>query len=614
MSTLSSFLLKNSKSTDQKADLVRIDKGLDVIFQSNEARAPLSGPTIHTNDTVKRKLNNPDEAQGSKSKRARHVRRAMVASAKGDKRSRTSPLIHHSEQTRDGNAEDGSESSSDESDSRDPALPRRAESIPGHQDSPNSDDSDNDSPSDPSRLVHESIEGAKDRKSNNRRKKSRYVPEDETAEVKDRRTVFIGNVPVDVAKNRGLMKQLRRHLLSFVPTAKIESTRCRSVAFQAPTSKLPLSDDEEQGGPRSTGKGKAKKQSRQHDAERASSWRDSKASKEDAELTKDEKKYLTPQEKKKIAFRHHELHPDVDTVNVYVVFAYPVPSPKAGDTMDPFEAARLCVQRCNSSIFSDHTLRVDHVGKAKAAGTAGSPADDTKSTLFVGNIDFACKEEDLRAFFEALMSTERGAPPSSDLHGGDDSGERTVRPGTWVTRVRIIRDKDTQLGKGFAYVQFSDRDCVDEVLGLEESKLKFAKRKLRVQRCRSTVSNAVPVKTGRLERGGERSLARANALSTTAKHPATAVPKGNPALGEKIAHLPKEARKEAKASDPDRLARRLAKKKARMALVKDGLKPPVTERGRMRKRPKTPGSAAGKESQKKRVRSDKSVLKKNTKK
>ncbi|KZT25420.1 hypothetical protein NEOLEDRAFT_1048640, partial [Neolentinus lepideus HHB14362 ss-1] len=473
--------------------------------------------------------------------------------------------------------------------------------------------SDDDSQGDPSRLVHESLRGGKNRTLDIRQKKSKYALPDETLEVKDQRTIFVGNVPADVAKRRGLMKQLRRHLLSFVPTAKIESTRCRSVAFQVPTAKLPVSDDEEQAGSKGKDKGKAKKQPRQHEAKRASSWRDTKASKEDAELTKDEKKYLTPQDKKKIAFIHHELHPDVDTVNVYVVFAHPVPGPKAAETMDPFEAARLSVERSNGSIFSDHTLRVDSVGKAKAIRPAGGAAEDLKSTIFVGNIDFACKEEDLRAFFEALMTTERGVP-TSDLHGGDDDGEQAARPKTWVTRVRIIRDRDTQLGKGFAYVQFLDRDCADEVLGLEESKLKFAKRKLRVQRCKSTTGNATPVKTGRLERSGERS----RAPRIEAKRPVdlvSAIPKGNPALGEKIAHLPKEARKQAKASDSDRVARRLAKKKARIALVQGGVKAQVTERERMRKRPRAKlGSAPGKESKRKRVRSDKSVFEKNTKK
>ncbi|EPQ50956.1 hypothetical protein GLOTRDRAFT_49630 [Gloeophyllum trabeum ATCC 11539] len=477
-------------------------------------------------------------------------------------------------------------------------------------------DSDTDSHDHASRLVHESLKGGGEgRRWSTRGQKHKYVPEDETPDAKDARTIFVGNVTADVVKSRPLMKQLKRHILGFVPGARIESTRCRSVAFQAPTSKLPAFDVEDAVGGKGKGKQEGQKQVRQHEVQRASLWRDSKASKEEDEITKDEKKYLTPQEKKKIAFIHRDLHPGVDTVNVYVVFAYPTPRAKAAETMDPFEAARLSVQRCNGSVFSGHTLRVDRVGKAKTTNTGDSAAEDPKTTLFVGNLDFACKEDDLRAFFEALMISERGAP-ASDV--ADVPEELVGKSNAWVTRIRIIRDKDTQLGKGFAYVQFADRTCVDEILGLDETKLKFAKRKLRVQRCKTSLAShqLVAGYSARRVGGGKSSETQARSGGMGQRsNLVPAVPKGNPALGEKIAHLPKEARKQAKASDPDRVARRMAKKKARMALINKGTKPQATERERIRKRPKAkPGSDAGKESKKRRVRSDKSILNKNMKK
>lgn len=61
----------------------------------------------------------------------------------------------------------------------------------------------------------------------------------------------------------------------------------------------------------------------------------------------------------------------------------------------------------------------------------------------VGNLDFAAKEEDLRVFFESLLTTERGPVP--------DASEAK----NWVTHVRLVRDPATQLGKGFAYVEFA---------------------------------------------------------------------------------------------------------------------------------------------------------------
>ena len=87
-------------------------------------------------------------------------------------------------------------------------------------------------------------------------------------------------------------------------------------------------------------------------------------------------------------------------------------------------------------------------------------AGDPKATVFVGNLDFASKEEDLRVFFEALVCEERGKPEEKAGSEDDSEVEDGVRedgekkPRTWVKRVRIIRDRDTQLGKGFAYVQF----------------------------------------------------------------------------------------------------------------------------------------------------------------
>ena len=128
--------------------------------------------------------------------------------------------------------------------------------------------------------------------------------------------------------------------------------------------------------------------------------------------------------------------------------------------MDPFEAVHLAIEKCNGTMFSDRMLRVDAVVKRL---TKESPSDSTllssavgdpKFTIFVGNLDFASKEEDIRVFFEGVISAERGPP---DVEGSQDGDG----PKCWVTRARMIRDKDTQLGKGFAYVQFSVRTPFD---------------------------------------------------------------------------------------------------------------------------------------------------------
>ncbi|KAF9025780.1 hypothetical protein BDZ89DRAFT_1068023 [Hymenopellis radicata] len=425
---------------------------------------------------------------------------------------------------------------------------------------PVSQEEENDSDGDPSTLVHEST----GKSPSDKKKKGKFVPPDETSEQRNQRTIFVGNLPIEVAEKKAGLKQLKRHILSFVPDATIESVRFRSIAFQTPTSKLPDEDDEKVKS--KPDKKKAKEKIRAHDRERTSAWKDDEGDKGD------EKKFLTPGQKKRIAFINHDFHSSASSVNAYVVFAHLADAPDAS----PYEAAQLAAEKCNGTTFMERFIRVDVVGKPDAVG-------DPKLSVFVGNLDFASKEEDLRVFFEGVMSAERGPPPEGS---------------TWVTRVRIVRDRETQLGKGFAYVQFSDKQCVDELIALEEGKVRFAKRKLRVQRCKNLTGKATASTTA------------TTAPAPTAKAPVT-VRAGDPTLGDRLAHLDKDARKKVKSTDADRVARRLEKKKARNALAKDGVK----MRDRVRK--KTTGFSKAKPAASKpvkRVRSEQSLSKRNMKK
>jgi len=148
-------------------------------------------------------------------------------------------------------------------------------------------------------------------------------------------------------------------------------------------------------------------------------------------------------------------------VNAYVVFAHPLPkemvnrsekAPLMPDVMDPYEAARCAVETCDGTIFEGKTIRVDRLRKGGAGDASVDGLGDPKLSIFVGNLDFASKEEDLRAFFETLVTNERGTR-LQDSEGGEKTPSSR-----WVTRVRIVKDKDTQLGKGFAYVQFVVRN------------------------------------------------------------------------------------------------------------------------------------------------------------
>ncbi|KAF5392215.1 hypothetical protein D9757_001422 [Collybiopsis confluens] len=432
--------------------------------------------------------------------------------------------------------------------------------------------------------------------------KSKYIPPEETLEQRNARTIFVGNLSVEVAQKKSILKSLHRHIFSLIENSdtkpRVESTRFRSVPFAIPTSNLENDDVKE-----STTKGKSKPsmKSRQHEIDRTSSWKKSSSEKDEI-ATKGEKQFLTPAQKKKIAFINQEIHASGSSVNAYIVFAHPGPAsgdaplhrpnlPPLPEVMNPYIAARLAKENCDGSEFMERTLRVDvvaHNADVSAAEGQGrvlrTGSDvDPKRCVFVGNLDFESKEEDVRAFFEGVISAEKGpriareGVPEDDSEASQDesddraenekSAEGPAKKG-WVTRVRIIRDKDTQLGKGFAYVQFAERDCVDEILAiaLEPGKLKFAKRKLRVERCKTIPGAAAKSsKSKTLFSSGRRSRT-SNASNLTM------VPKGDPNLGVKLAHLSKEQRKSVKAGDADRTARRLAKKKARMtmAIGKDG--------------------------------------------
>ncbi|ESK95131.1 nucleolar protein 12 [Moniliophthora roreri MCA 2997] len=478
---------------------------------------------------------------------------------------------------------------------------------------------------------HESLAQSLKRNTKSKNMKVKFVPTDETMDQRNARTIFVGNLSVEVAQKKPLRKQLQRHIVSLMsttgPKPKVESTRFRSVSFATPTSKLPDNGKDNAGSSsKSKGASSRKAQPRQHNIERTSSWRDQNA---EGESTKE---FLTPAQKKKVAFIKQDFHESADNVHAYIVFGHPARDTSASTKsnlppppviMDPYEAASLAKEACDGTTFMGRIIRVDVAAKNALAATADNENQviktdtDPKRCVFVGNLDFENREEDVRAFFEGLIIAEKGPRlilPNDEEERGDEKGASKLQ--RWVKRVRIIRDKETQLGKGFAYVQFTDRECVDEVLALEPSKLKLAKRKLRVERCKTLPGVATKVSSS--------VKASKSSMKLPSRHSASvSVPKGDPSLGEKLVHLSKEERKKAKATDSTRLARRLAKKKARMALAVPGkgsgseLKIQGKDRNRERK------SAAAKKGKGKhgvgsatkgRVRSDKSAAKRNLKK
>ena len=172
---------------------------------------------------------------------------------------------------------------------------------------------------------------------------------------------------------------------------------------------------------------------------------------------REKKGALTDGQKRRVAFIRGELNEGKKACNAYIVIEdLPASSPIAMP-----ELIKLIVEAIDGSVFETFTLRADHVRPRSSASTLAAaqtlakpntslidpqvggasytvPPLEARRTLFVGGMDFAESEENVRAATEAILVKERGVCPEKG----------------WVERVRIIRDASTGLGKGFGYILF----------------------------------------------------------------------------------------------------------------------------------------------------------------
>jgi nucleolar protein 12 len=95
----------------------------------------------------------------------------------------------------------------------------------------------------------------------------------------------------------------------------------------------------------------------------------------------------------------------------------------------------------------------EFLGKYLRVTLANQKEHDVKTTIFVGNLYYKTKDDELREFFKQC-------------------GE--------VHSVRIIRDPVTHMGKGFAYVRFANKNGYLE--GLKKNKSEFMQRELRIKK------------------------------------------------------------------------------------------------------------------------------------
>ncbi|NWX51325.1 RBM34 protein, partial [Steatornis caripensis] len=136
---------------------------------------------------------------------------------------------------------------------------------------------------------------------------------------------------------------------------------------------------------------------------------------------------------KKLAAIKHKVHPNAKFINAYVVFK---------EECDAIKA----LKENGTEIASGFHIRVDIASR--------NSSHDNKRSVFLGNLSYDISDDAVREHFSVC-----GA----------------------VVAVRIVRDRNTGLGKGFGYVLFENTDAVHLALKLNETALMG--RKIRVKRC-----------------------------------------------------------------------------------------------------------------------------------
>lgn len=525
------------------------------------------------------------------------------------------PILHERDDHAEHDEEDHVDEEDDDEEGQDESIDEEKQEKSDTSDQDVSDEdhvsSQEDGDWDEEKTAEMVLSGALDKK---RKKKPTLEDENDTEEVRNKRTIFLGNVPISAMTSRAVRKELQRHIVRMSPypsCTEVVSLRFRSVSFRVPTSDMS-----------GVSSGPAVGDKRR---ERARKFRELKGISE-----KEAPSPLTSEQKRKIAYINLDLNERADSVNAYVRIGDPSLVHKHKHASNAPEEkltgpilTTLLARALDNTLFHERHLRADVVQSLdmheivdaeldKVILPDGTPLShrsastiDPKRTIFVGNLDFEAHEEEVRALFEKLMCEERGPPPEVTSRAVRLDGtpvHTEPLPGEWVQSVRIVRDKATQLGKGFAYVKFVDPLCVDEMVALAEAeeafvaagrpqtlrqgevksakkidhqegqefrrRIKLHKRALRVSRCKATtgderkrrrpVSDAPKTPN---KRSIPESLARSRssgAPTPNGSSPTLARP--GRAKAAYLATLSKEQRDLAKKSDPERQARRLQKK------------------------------------------------------
>ncbi|WVZ61332.1 hypothetical protein U9M48_011230 [Paspalum notatum var. saurae] len=130
-----------------------------------------------------------------------------------------------------------------------------------------------------------------------------------------------------------------------------------------------------------------------------------------------------------------KVNEKVDSVHAYIVFK-------------DEQSARAALSH-NMALFGDNHIRVDVACPPRKKRRGEGPLYDRKRTVFVGNLPFDVKDEELYQVFCASSGSE-----------GD------------VEAIRVIRDPKSSVGKGIAYVLFKTREAANSIVRKKDMKIR----------------------------------------------------------------------------------------------------------------------------------------------
>lgn len=173
---------------------------------------------------------------------------------------------------------------------------------------------------------------------------------------------------------------------------------------------------------------------------------------------------------RRAAFAQKEvMDSTTSSTNAYAIFSTKLAAQKAPGAL-------------NGTVVLGRHLRVDSVAHPSKI--------DNKRCVFVGNLDFVDLEntagedgESPKKKPSTPADIEEGLWRTFNAHTGT-GGQKNAGGGN-VESVRVVRDQATRIGKGFAYVQFFDSNCVEAALLLDGKKFPpLLPRTLRVVRAK----------------------------------------------------------------------------------------------------------------------------------